>query len=297
MMFLCLFSIAQPDFSEVRVENSALALRVQQSPYVEEFAISNDGKVAFSYDNHINRFRLDANVAKADSEALLFRLIGGKATVRTTSQAATATNGSSTKGAFQNFLRVDDWSNVWFSYSTTNLEKPSRSGRHLLLLQVDERGKNPNKSWNFSGWIKAAFIGPNNKVFAVLDLEPLRSAVDSYQFKDDKLVRTKRQLLPKGMMAITYDPYTRRCVAETKGKAVVVHVPSGAKRELRKLGDNSRYTMARGRVYCQSGTTLYVDNGSRWDVYGTDRLLAVSNNGKQWLMFRSGQPILRTYKD
>ncbi len=71
MIFLCLFSIAQSEFYEVRVENSALTLRVQQSPYIEELAISNDGKVAFSCDNHINRFRLDTNVTKADAEALL----------------------------------------------------------------------------------------------------------------------------------------------------------------------------------------------------------------------------------
>lgn len=290
MIFLCLFSIAQSEFYEVRVENSALTLRVQQSPYIEELAISNDGKVAFSCDNHINRFRLDANVTKADAEALLFRLIDGKATVRTTSQAAHANNGSPQKGHFQSFLRVDDWSNVWFSYSTTNLEKPSQSGSHLLLLQIDQRGKNPNKSRNFSGWIKAAFWGPDDQIFTLV-----RSAVDSYQLTANKLVRIKRWLLPEGTMAITYDPYTRRCVAESKDKAIIIHVPSGASRELPKLGDSPKYTLTRGRVYCQSGSTLYVDSGNRWEVYGPETLLAASNNGKHWLLYRSGQLILRTY--
>ena len=37
--------------------------------------------------------------------------------------------------------------------------------------------------------------------------------------------------------------------------------------------------------------------GNRWEVYRPDTLLAASNNGKHWLLYRTGQVILRTYED
>src|SRR5687768_3411826 len=139
MLLLSLILATQQDFVERRVENASLILSLQQKNLVGHFAIDNNGDVAYHYNTHISRYRLSTNEAKADAEAILFRLLGNRVTIRTTSQFAHATNGYSLRGYFQNFVGVDDWSNVWFSYSSLPAE-PSASGmgRHLALLQIDQ---------------------------------------------------------------------------------------------------------------------------------------------------------------
>lgn len=298
MILLLLLSLCEADFTEARVENPALALRLQSPRGLnEQFAVNDQGTVLYSYGSHVNRFRLDADIARCDAEALLYRQIDGKVAVRTTSQAAHGPAGTALKGSFQTFLRVEGWSNVWFSYSTTAYEQASGPRRHLVNLRIDRRGRDANRSWDFEGSFKAASFDRDGQVIAILDVERLRSAVDTYRLERDRYVRVNRQLLPQGMMAIAYDPSTRRCVAEGIDKTVIVHVPSGAIRELPALGTYASFTMTRGRIYCQSGSTLYVDNGNRWEAYSLATLLAASNNGKHWLLYRSGQVILRTYTD
>jgi len=298
MIFLSLIIFSSSAFVERPIDNAQLSRKAQMGGRVGSFAIDNDGEVAYCYDTHINRYRLTSRESREDAEAILFRLIGGKADVRTTSQFAHADNGTPSRGHFLGFLGVDDWSNVWFLYSTTPYDHESGLRRHMAHLQIDQRGDNPNKSWDLPGSTQFATMSPNRIVHAIVGLGPGKYSVDSYRVDGSKVVRLKRLALPVGLSAMSYDPITRRCISEAGGKTVIVHVPSGAKRELPKPDDYYQYTMALGKVYCQTPLGLLVDDGNTWTKVSDDFLLGVSSDGKQWLLNRPGKGlILRTYRD
>lgn len=206
MLLLSLLLYSLQDFTEKRVENAPLFLSLQRKNLVGDFAIDNKGEVAYHYNTHMSRYRLATSVAKADAEAILFRIVNNKVTLRTTSQAAHATNGLPIKGYFQNFLRVDDWSNVWFSYSSSPYEPTPGPRHHLARLQIDQRGKMPNKSWDFMGFVKDAYFGPNGNVYVITPIANLHYAIVTYKFNGDQLIRVSKKEMRKGVMAVAYDP-------------------------------------------------------------------------------------------